>query len=125
MNKKEWSKLLSSVNVRIKRADVTHQANLDVSRITPVIWNTEAFNSLVIDKETKELISALVTNQIDAEKATDLMSGKGNGLFILLHGYKFHFTTLDLVNADLKSGVQALGKHLLLRGMIPMLATMF
>jgi hypothetical protein len=86
MNKKEWSELLSSANVRIKRANIAHQANLDVSRITPVIWNTEAFNSLVVDEETKELISALVTNQIDAEKATDLMSGKGNGLFILLHG---------------------------------------
>ncbi|KFY06830.1 hypothetical protein V492_07707 [Pseudogymnoascus sp. VKM F-4246] len=67
MNKKEWT-------------------NLDVSRITPVQWNTEAFESLVVDKETKELINALVTNQIDAEKGTDLMSGKGNGLFILLHG---------------------------------------
>jgi hypothetical protein len=61
-------------------------ASLDVSRIKPVRWNTEAFKSLVVDKETKELIHALVTNQIDAEKGTDLMSGKGNGLFILLHG---------------------------------------
>jgi hypothetical protein len=51
-----------------------------------VKWNTKAFESLVVDGETKELISALVTNQIDAEKGTDLMSGKGNGLFILLHG---------------------------------------
>ncbi len=49
-------------------------------------WNTGAFDSLVIDKETKELVSALVTNQIDVEKSTDLMSGKGNGLLILLHG---------------------------------------
>jgi hypothetical protein len=61
-------------------------ANLDVSCITPVIWNTKAFDSLVVDKVTKELVSALVTNQIDAEKSTDLMAGKGNGLFILLHG---------------------------------------
>jgi hypothetical protein len=61
-------------------------ASLEVSRLTPVKWNTEAFDSLVIDEETKELIKALVTNQIDAEKGTDLMSGKGNGLFILLHG---------------------------------------
>lgn len=51
-----------------------------------MVWNTQAFESLVIDDETKELIKALVTNQIDAEKGTDLMSGKGNGLFILLHG---------------------------------------
>jgi hypothetical protein len=61
-------------------------ASLDVSRISDVKWNKAAFDSLVIDKETKELISALVTNQIDSEKSTDLMNGKGNGLFILLHG---------------------------------------
>jgi AAA+ superfamily predicted ATPase len=40
----------------------------------------------VVDDETKTLVSALVTNQIDPDKNTDLMSGKGNGLFILLHG---------------------------------------
>ncbi|RDL37540.1 Uncharacterized protein BP5553_04973 [Venustampulla echinocandica] len=67
MNKKEWT-------------------SLDVSRITAVTWNQEAFNTLVVDEATKKLISALVTTKIDAEKGTDLMSGKGNGLFILLHG---------------------------------------
>jgi hypothetical protein len=61
-------------------------ASLEVSRISDVKWNKAAFDSLVVDKETKELISTLVTNQIDTEKSTDLMSGKGNGLFILLHG---------------------------------------
>ena len=40
---------------------------------------------LIIEKQKKELIRALVTNQIAAEEDTDLMSGKGNGLFILLH----------------------------------------
>lgn len=39
------------------------------------------------DDNTKELIIALVTNKIEAEKSTDLMAGKGNGLIILLHGY--------------------------------------
>ena len=62
-----------------------HLASLDVSRISDVKWNNAAFDSLVVDKETKELISALVTNQIDSEKSTNLMNGKGNGL-ILLHG---------------------------------------
>jgi hypothetical protein len=71
---------------QLSYANMHRQANLDVSRITQVKWNIEAFESLVVDRETKELISALVTNQISAEKSTDLMSGKGNGLFILLHG---------------------------------------
>jgi hypothetical protein len=62
------------------------KVSLEVSSINPVIWNTAAFDTLVVDPETKELVSALVTNQIDIEKSTDLMSGKGNGLFILLHG---------------------------------------
>ncbi|KAI9874942.1 MAG: hypothetical protein M1830_009098 [Pleopsidium flavum] len=60
--------------------------NLCVDRISPVAWNKQAFESLVVDENTKILITALVTNKITAEKATDLMSGKGNGLIVLLHG---------------------------------------
>lgn len=41
---------------------------------------------LVVEEQKKELIWALVTNQIAAEEGTDLMSGKGNDLFILLQG---------------------------------------
>jgi hypothetical protein len=44
------------------------------------------FESLVLDPDTKKLIKALVTNQIAVEQSTDLMSGKGNGLIVLLHG---------------------------------------
>jgi hypothetical protein len=51
-----------------------------------VVWNKQAFDNLVVGDDTKELVKALVTNQLDAEKATDLMDGKGNGLVILLHG---------------------------------------
>jgi SpoVK/Ycf46/Vps4 family AAA+-type ATPase len=40
----------------------------------------------VVDEETKELVQALVMKQLVAEKSTDLISGKGNGLVILLHG---------------------------------------
>ncbi|KAI9748737.1 MAG: hypothetical protein M4579_007137 [Chaenotheca gracillima] len=59
---------------------------LHVSRMSPVQWNVNAFKMLVVDEQKKELIRALVTNQIAAEEGTDLISGKGNGLFILLHG---------------------------------------
>lgn len=45
-----------------------------------------AFDSLVVDHDTKELVQALVTNQVAKEKGTDLMDGKGNGLVILLPG---------------------------------------
>jgi SpoVK/Ycf46/Vps4 family AAA+-type ATPase len=60
--------------------------NLQVSLIEEVKWHTESFQSLVIDPDTKELIIALITNKIEADRGTDLIAGKGNGLVILLHG---------------------------------------
>jgi ATPase family associated with various cellular activities (AAA) len=60
--------------------------DLRADRITPVTWNKEAFQNLVLDRKTKDLIQALISNQLDAEKSTDLIRGKGNGLILLLHG---------------------------------------
>lgn len=60
--------------------------DLQVDQISEVVWNPLAFESLVVDDETKELIQALVTNQLASEKSTDLIAGKGNGLIVLLHG---------------------------------------
>lgn len=53
--------------------------DLQAEHIRKVEWNKEAFTSLVADDDTKELITALVTNQLAAERATDLMRGKGTG----------------------------------------------
>jgi hypothetical protein len=60
---------------------------LKAAYISRVVWNMAAFDSLVVDPDTKEMVKALVTNQLEGEKATDLMDGKGNGLVILLHGF--------------------------------------
>ncbi|KAF8246082.1 P-loop containing nucleoside triphosphate hydrolase protein [Wilcoxina mikolae CBS 423.85] len=65
--------------------------DLAVDRIRPVEWNKQAFESLVIEPRTKELIQALVTVHADAKRgirnaSADLISGKGNGLIMLLHG---------------------------------------
>ena len=60
--------------------------DVKVDGLRDVDWNKKAFDNLVIDADTKHLVKALITNQIKAEKATDLISGKGNGLIILLHG---------------------------------------
>lgn len=49
-------------------------------------WNKEVFKHLVADDKTKELVQALVANRISAERNTDLIQGKGNGLIMLLHG---------------------------------------
>lgn len=60
--------------------------DLQADKIGEVVWNDEAFESLVLKQQTKNLIQALTSNQIEAEQATDLISGKGNGLILLLHG---------------------------------------
>ena len=60
--------------------------DLMADRISDVTWNKEAFKNLVIDRKARDLIQALVSNQLAAEKGTDLIMGKGNGLILLLHG---------------------------------------
>jgi SpoVK/Ycf46/Vps4 family AAA+-type ATPase len=54
--------------------------------VRDVEWNKSAFDSLVLDEDTKELIHALVTNKIEAERGTDMIHSKGTGLIMLLHG---------------------------------------
>lgn len=51
-----------------------------------VRWNVEAFNCLVINPATKDLIRAVIMNKLSGLAHNDLISGKGNGLFMLLHG---------------------------------------
>jgi len=60
--------------------------DLEVDRIRDVVWNDQAFRSLVADEDMKQLVLALVTNQLASETATDLIDNKGNGLIMLLHG---------------------------------------
>jgi len=60
--------------------------DLDVDSIREVEWNKRSFDHLVVDGGTKELVQALVTNQIAREQSTDIIDQKGNGLIILLHG---------------------------------------
>ncbi|PLB34979.1 ATP-binding protein [Aspergillus candidus] len=60
--------------------------NLEVDLIRKVEWNKQAFESLVVEEETKDLVQALVTNRLEAEKGTDMIDDKGKGLTILLHG---------------------------------------
>lgn len=51
-----------------------------------VDWNDQAFEDLVIEQSTKDLVKAVVTNRLREDGSLDLIEGKGNGLFILLHG---------------------------------------
>lgn len=54
--------------------------------ITDVVWNMDAFQHLVMEEQTKELVHALVNHHIESERGTDIIHRKGNGLIILLHG---------------------------------------
>jgi ATP-dependent Lon protease len=60
--------------------------DLYVDQISDVVWNKQAFADLVVDPETKQLVQALVMKQLGAQKSTDVIQGKGNGLILLLHG---------------------------------------
>ncbi|KAF2802194.1 P-loop containing nucleoside triphosphate hydrolase protein [Mytilinidion resinicola] len=60
--------------------------DLEVDLIREITWNKQSFAHLVVDSETKELVQALITNQIAREQGTDIIESKGNGLIILLHG---------------------------------------
>jgi len=57
-----------------------------VDNISSIHWNKNAFETLAIEEQSKELVNALVNNKINADKATDTVMGKGNGLILLLHG---------------------------------------
>ncbi|KAJ9131625.1 AAA family ATPase [Pleurostoma richardsiae] len=60
---------------------------LNVEDFHPVDWNKRAFERLVLDSRTKDMISALVDVQRSRDKKMDdIITGKGNGLIILLHG---------------------------------------
>jgi hypothetical protein len=60
--------------------------DLHADWLSEVVWDKNAFKKFVLAQKTKDLIEALIVSQIAAEKSTDLISGKGNGLILLLHG---------------------------------------
>ena len=59
----------------------------DVTKLSPVEYNQEAFSKLILPPETKTMLAALVSPQDGQESQfDDLIVGKGKGLVILLHG---------------------------------------
>lgn len=59
---------------------------LVAERITDVEWNDDASNKVVMNSKAKDLIQALVGNQLASEATTDFIANKGNGLVLSLHG---------------------------------------
>ena len=65
---------------------IGYSADMPDVKVNLDVHFMKAFDYLVIEKQTKDLVQALVTNQLRASENADLIQGKGNGLFILLHG---------------------------------------
>lgn len=82
---KKWS-MREPLAMFVVSALIIRPADLEVDLIREVTWSKKAFENLVLSPNSKELIEALVTTQIDREKSTDIIHGKGNGLIMLLHG---------------------------------------
>ncbi|QPH04701.1 hypothetical protein C2857_001917 [Epichloe festucae Fl1] len=59
-----------------------------VSRIREIKWNEDAWGSLVLPPETKDLIQALVKSRKNnlTQTIDDVIQGKGKGLVTVLHG---------------------------------------
>lgn len=59
-----------------------------VSGIKDIVWNDGAYESLVLEKGTKEIVKALVESHKyhPAESIDDVIQGKGKGLVAVLHG---------------------------------------
>lgn len=58
-------------------------------RVKDVEWNKEAFQRVLMNRKAKDLIQALVSNQLAMEAGghgADLIEGKGKRLILLLHG---------------------------------------
>lgn len=61
---------------------------LSVSGIKEISWNESAYESLVLEPKTKDIVRALVESHKyhAAESIDDVIQGKGQGLVFVLHG---------------------------------------
>ena len=61
----------------------------EIDKFSPIVWNKKAFDLLVLPQATKMLIKALVRGDSECrnvELIKDVISGKGGGCIIILHG---------------------------------------
>ena len=60
---------------------------LVADKFDPIIWNKSAFEHLVLPETTKTLIKSLVdADRANADVIKDVISGKGGGCIVILHG---------------------------------------
>jgi hypothetical protein len=60
---------------------------LVADKFSPIQWNSHAFQHLVLPEETKTLIKSLVdADRAGTEVIKDVITGKGGGCIVILHG---------------------------------------
>jgi hypothetical protein len=60
---------------------------MTVDGISPIVWDTEAYNKLVLPEDTKKLVKSLVQAcRTDTKLIKDIISTKGSGVVFVLHG---------------------------------------
>ncbi|KAH0017120.1 P-loop containing nucleoside triphosphate hydrolase protein, partial [Aureobasidium melanogenum] len=67
----------------------THKKWIDmfIDELSPVEWNEQCFDQLVLAPRQKKLVQALVTEHISNKSDfDDIIKGKGKGLVLVLHG---------------------------------------
>ena len=58
-----------------------------MTQLRPVAFRKNAWNRLVLDKEYKDIVQAMVSSYVEkTAMLDDLVAGKGAGLVALLHG---------------------------------------
>jgi DNA polymerase III delta prime subunit len=58
-----------------------------VDNLSPIDWNEQCFDQLVLQEQQKKLVQALVTEHISNKSGfDDIIKGKGKGLVLVLHG---------------------------------------
>ncbi len=58
-----------------------------VSGVKEIVWNEGAYESLVLENNTKDVVKALVeSHKFNRGPGIDVIQGKGNGLVAVLHG---------------------------------------
>lgn len=79
--------LLASALVRGFSFNEKKWVDMFVDNLTPVKWNEQCFDQLVLQARQKKLVQALVTEHIsNTSDFDDIVKGKGKGLVLVLHG---------------------------------------
>lgn len=90
----EEDMLLANASVRGYSMGAKKFLEFDVEKISPVKWNSQCFEELVLDDGTKKTVQALVSTHSgrnvgsseDDDHFDDIVRGKGKGLVCVLHG---------------------------------------